>query len=49
MKYFPGLEMGSDAMLYIRSFIMIGPDVKKLVGGYTDTQIHRHKDTMEAA
>jgi hypothetical protein len=49
LKYIPGLELGSDTMLYIRRFIMIGPDVKKLVGGYTDTQIHRHRDKMEAA
>jgi hypothetical protein len=37
MKY--AVKMGSGAMIYIRSFIMIGSDIQKvIVEGYTDTQ-----------
>jgi hypothetical protein len=36
MKY--AVEMGSDAMIYILSFIQIGPDIQKLIGG-----IHRQQ------
>jgi hypothetical protein len=35
MKY--AVEMGSDAMMYIQSFIKIGSGIQKLIGG-----IHRH-------
>jgi hypothetical protein len=36
MKY--TVEMGSGAMIYISSFINIGPGIQKLMGGggYTD-------------
>jgi hypothetical protein len=36
MKY--AVEMGSGAMIYIPSFVMIGSGIQKLIGGYTDTQ-----------
>jgi hypothetical protein len=36
MKY--GVEMGSGLMIYIPSFINIGPGIQTLIGGYTDTQ-----------
>jgi hypothetical protein len=38
MKY--AVEMGSDSMIYIPSFIKIGSRIQKLLGGggYTDTQ-----------
>jgi hypothetical protein len=36
MKY--AVEMGSDAMMYIPSFIKIGSGIKKVLGG-GDTQI----------
>jgi hypothetical protein len=42
MKY--AVEMGSGAMICIPSFIKIGSDVQKLIGG-----IHRHTDSMEIA
>jgi hypothetical protein len=42
MKY--AVEMGSGAMLYIPSFIQIGSDIQKLIGG-----IHKHTDSMEIA
>jgi hypothetical protein len=32
------VEMGSGAMIYVLSFIKIGSDIQKLMGGYTDTQ-----------
>jgi hypothetical protein len=38
MKY--AFEMGSDAMIYIQSFIKIGSGIQKLRGG-----IHGHKDS----
>jgi hypothetical protein len=34
MKY--GVEMGSDAMIYIKNFINIGSAIPKLMEGYTD-------------
>jgi hypothetical protein len=37
MKY--AVEMGSGAMIYIPSFIMIGSGIQKLIGG-----IHRHRE-----
>jgi hypothetical protein len=36
MKY--PVEMGSDAMVFVPCFIMIGSDIQELIGGYTDTQ-----------
>jgi hypothetical protein len=36
MKY--AVEIGSDAIIYIPSFIKIGSAIQKLIGGYTDTQ-----------
>jgi hypothetical protein len=39
MKY--AVEMGSSAMIYASSFIKIGSDIQKLIGG-----IHRHTDSM---
>jgi hypothetical protein len=42
MKY--TVEMGSDAMIYIPSFIKIGPGIQKFIGG-----IYRHTDSMEIA
>jgi hypothetical protein len=37
MKY--AVEMGSDTMIYVPSFIKIGSGIQKLIeGGYTDTQ-----------
>jgi hypothetical protein len=42
MKY--ATVMGSGAMIYIPSFINIGSDIKKLIGG-----LHRHTDNMEIA
>jgi hypothetical protein len=42
MKY--AVEMGSDAMIYIPSFIKIGWAIQNLVVG-----IHRHIDNMEIA
>jgi hypothetical protein len=36
MKY--EVEMGSGSMIYIPSFIKIGSGIKKLIGGYADTQ-----------
>jgi hypothetical protein len=32
------VEMGSDAMLYIQSFIQIGLAIQNICGGFTDTQ-----------
>jgi hypothetical protein len=40
MKY--AVEMGSDAMIYIPSFIKIGPGIQK-------GRIHRHTGSMEIA
>jgi hypothetical protein len=34
--YEVALEMGSSAMMYIPSFIKIGSDIQKLIGGFTD-------------
>jgi hypothetical protein len=42
MKY--AVEMGSDAMMYISSFIKGGSGIHKLIGG-----THRHTDRMEIA
>jgi hypothetical protein len=39
MKY--ATEMGSGAMIFIPSFIKIGPGIQKLIG-----EIHRHTDRM---
>jgi hypothetical protein len=39
MKY--AVEMGSDAMIHIPSFVMIGSGIRNLVKG-----IHRHTDSM---
>jgi hypothetical protein len=39
MKY--AVEMGSDAMIYIPSFINNGSGIQKLIGG-----IHRHAGGM---
>jgi hypothetical protein len=36
MKY--AVEMGSDAMIYIPSFMKIGSGIQKLIGVYRDTQ-----------
>jgi hypothetical protein len=36
------VEMGSDAVIYIPSFIKIGSGIQKLIGG-----IHRHPVKME--
>jgi hypothetical protein len=33
------IEMGSGAMMYIPSFVNIGSDIQKLMGGH-----HRHTD-----
>jgi hypothetical protein len=38
MKY--AVEMGSDAMIYVPSFINIGSSIEKLIWG-----IHRHTQT----
>jgi hypothetical protein len=35
------VEMGAGAMTHIPSFIKIGSGVRKLIGGYTDTQTDR--------
>jgi hypothetical protein len=35
------VEMGSDAVIYIPSFIKIGPGIQKSIGA-----IHRHTDSM---
>jgi hypothetical protein len=40
MKYV--VEIGSDAMIYIPSFIKIGSDIQKLMG-VGDSQTHRMK------
>jgi hypothetical protein len=45
MKY--AIWMGSGAMMYIPSFVKIGSDIKKLIGG--DSQTHRHTASMEIA
>jgi hypothetical protein len=42
MKY--AVVVGSGAMIYLPSFINIGSDIQKLLGG-----IHRHTDSMEIA
>jgi hypothetical protein len=36
MKY--AVEMSSGVMIYIPSFIKIGPGIQNLIWGYTDTQ-----------
>jgi hypothetical protein len=36
MKY--AVEMDSDAMIHIPSFIKIGSTIQKSTGGYTDSQ-----------
>jgi hypothetical protein len=42
------IEMGSGAMIYISSFIMIGSSIKKLLGGdmHTDIQTHRQQGDL---
>jgi hypothetical protein len=42
MKY--AVEMGSGAMIYIPSFIKIGSDIQKLIGGGGG---FRHPDARE--
>jgi hypothetical protein len=37
MKY--AVEIGSGALIYILSFIKIGSDIQKLIGGYTDSMV----------
>jgi hypothetical protein len=38
------VEMGSDSMTYMQSFIKIGSDLQKVLGGgYTHTHTHTHK------
>jgi hypothetical protein len=37
------VEMCSDAMIYIPSFIMTGSGIQMLVGG---GRLHRHTDSM---
>jgi hypothetical protein len=37
-------EIGSGAMIYIRSIIKTGSGIQKLIGG-----IHRHTESMEIA
>jgi hypothetical protein len=46
--YEVAVEMGSGAMIYIPSFINIGSEIQKLMGGgYADTKTHRpHKPTV---
>jgi hypothetical protein len=45
MKY--AVDMGSGAMIYIPSFIKIGSDIQKLIGGWGDSQAHReHGDRI---
>jgi hypothetical protein len=39
MKYVD--EMGSDAMIYVPSFIKIGSGIRKLIEGYSQTQTAR--------
>jgi hypothetical protein len=38
------VEMGSDAMIYILSFVRIGSGIQNLIGG-----IHGQTDSMEIA
>jgi hypothetical protein len=39
--------MGSDALIYVPSFIKIGPGVQKLIGGDTQTHTHgQHRDLI---
>jgi hypothetical protein len=33
------VEMDSDAMIYIPSFIKTGSAIQKIMGGYTDTMV----------
>jgi hypothetical protein len=42
MEY--AVEMASDAMMYIPSFIQIGPGIKKIIWG-----IYRHTASTEIA
>jgi hypothetical protein len=42
MKY--AVDVNSSAMIYIPNFIKIGSSIQKLIGGYTDTQMHRQHD-----
>jgi hypothetical protein len=39
MKY--AVELGSCAVIYIRSFIKIGSNIQKLIG-----ELHKHIDSM---
>jgi hypothetical protein len=43
MKY--AVEMGSVAMIYIASFIKIGSDIQKLIGGIQQTH-RQHGDRI---
>jgi hypothetical protein len=44
MKY--TVEMGSEAMTFIPSFIMIGSGIQKLIGEDTQTAWGSHKPTF---
>jgi hypothetical protein len=37
------VSMGSDAIIYIRSFIKIGSGIKKFSGGDIHTNTHTHR------
>jgi hypothetical protein len=39
-------EMGSGAMIYIRSFIKIDSDIEKLIDGDSQTQHRQHGDLI---
>jgi hypothetical protein len=41
--------MGSVAVIYVPSFIKIGPGVQKLMGRRADTQTDTHAHTQTAA
>jgi hypothetical protein len=41
MKY--AVEVGSVAMIYIYHFIKIGSGIQNLMGSFSHTQIHRHR------
>jgi hypothetical protein len=44
VKY--AVEIGSGAMICIPSFVKIGSDIQKLVGGFTDTAWRWHKPAV---
>jgi hypothetical protein len=39
MKY--AVDVDTNAMIYIVSFVKIGSGIQKLMGGYTDIPTHR--------